>query len=377
MSGTCTQRRLGRLARAGRRSADCDGPSRGRRSAWRLPGLLLALLGLCGSACTSKNLRADLDRSSIGDEDLLALLPRGLDAVLDVDMAGLRRLDSAAELLSYLPAQSLAHLEKVIDLPLRNLDGLAVGFRSAGTRERDVVVVVRGHLERERIARGLRALGETRAVEYHGVPLIEMEGASAAGDAESDGLAAALLTPRTAVLANRLAVRQVIDIYRGVDDGARQQGDLMAALGRAPRAKVGRPAVLMAALVTPPVRDRLRASDVSELGADAQYITAAIAVGDGVDLGVVAAYRELSAAKDVATRLLDRAQELRHRPALTFIGIERYIQPFIAIAAAPAPQKGRHSPELHIAYRLSSDDLNELLSRIGKLQRLRDRLSGG
>ena len=377
MSGTCTQRRLDRLGRAGRRGAGCDGPSRVRRVGWQLPGLILALLGLCGSACTSKNLRADLDRSSIGDEDLLALLPRGLDAVLDVDMAGLRRLDSAAELLSYLPAQSLAHLEKVIDLPLRNLDGLAVGFRSAGTRERDVVVVVRGHLERERIARGLRALGETRAVEYHGVPLIEMEGASSAGDAESDGLAAALLTPRTAVLANRLAVRQVIDIYRGVDDGARQQGDLMAALGRAPRAKVGRPAVLMAALVTPPVRDRLRASDVSELGADAQYITAAIAVGDGVDLGVVAAYRELSAAKDVAARLLDRAQELRHRPALTFIGIERYIQPFIAIAAAPAPQKGRHSPELHIAYRLSSDDLNELLSRIGKLQRLRDRLSGG
>lgn len=374
MSGTCTQRRLGRLGRAGSCGADRKGP---RRPAGRLASWVLVLLGLFGPACTSKNLRADLDRSSIGDEDLLALLPRGLDAVLDVDMAGLRRLDSAAELLSYLPAQSLSHLEKVIDLPLRNLDGLAVGFRSAGTRERDVVVVVRGHLERERIARGLRALGETRAVEYHGVPLIEMEGASSAGDAESDGLAAALLTPRTAVLANRLAVRQVIDIYRGVDDGARQQGDLMAALGRAPRAKVGRPAVLMAALVTPPVRDRLRAADVSELGADAQYIAAAIAVGDGVDLGVVAAYRELSAAKDVATRLLDRAQELRHRPALTFIGIERYIQPLIAIAAAPAPQKGRHSPELHIAYRLSSDDLNELLSRIGKLQRLRDRLSGG
>lgn len=371
MRGTCAQHGLGKLRRAGLRNA--------RGPGLRLPGLsgvLLLLLALCG-ACTSKNLRADLDRSSIGDEDLLALLPRGLDAVLDVDMAGLRRLDSAAELLSYLPAQSLTHLETVIDLPLRNLDGLAVGFRSAGTRERDVVVVARGHLVRERIDRGLRALGQTRTVEYHGVPLIEMEGASAAGDEEADGLAAALLTPRTVVLASRLAVRQVIDIYRGVDDGARQQGELMAALGRAPRAKVGRPAVLMAALVTPPVRDRLRASDLSELGADAQYIAAAIAVGDGVDLGVVAAYRELSAAKDVASRLLDRAQALRQRPALLFIGIERYIEPLIAIAAAPAPQKGRLAPELHIAYRLSSDDLNELLSRIGKLQRLRNRLSGG
>ena len=150
----------------------------------------------------------------------------------------------------------------------------------------------------------------------------------------------------------------------------------MAALGRAPRAKVGRPAVLMTTLLTAPMRERLRSSQLPELGADAEFITAALAVGDGLDLGVVAAYPELVIAQDVATRFLERAEALRHRPALTFIGIERYIDPFVAIAVPAAPAKGRRSPELHLAYRLSSADLNELLSRISKLQKLRDRLSG-
>ena len=345
----------------------------------RVPLLLLTLaVGmLLGGGCTSKNLRADLDRGSLSDEDLVALLPRGLDAVLDVDVAGLRRLSTAPALLSYLPAHLLAHLERVTDLPLRNLDALAVGLRSVGTKERDVIVLLRGHLERERMLRGLRAQGETREVEYHGVPLIETASNGAADDPDGKTLAAALLTPHTAVLASRFAVRQVIDIYRGVDEGARQQGDLMAALRKAPRAKVGRPAVLLGALMTPPLRERLRASDLPELGADAQYIAAAIAVGDGIDLGVVASYDDMAAAKDVASRLLDRARALRQRPALMFIGIERYIEPLVAIAAAPAPAKGRHFPELHVAYRLSGDDLSELLSSIGKLQRLRERLSGG
>lgn len=357
------QHRLARLARRG-----------GLAAGWVS---LLALTMVLGAGCATKSLRADLDRGSLGDEDLVALLPRGLDAVLDVDVAGLRRLSVAPALLGYLPEHLLAHLERVVDLPLRNLDALAVGLRNIGTKERDVVVLLRGHLERERLLRGLRALGETREVEYHGVPLIETAGDGTTGEPGTSGLAAALLTPHTAVLAGRFAVRQVIDIYRGVDDGARQQGDLMAALRKAPRAKVGRPAVLLGALMTPPLRERLRASDLPELGADAQYIAAAIAVGDGIDLGVVASYGDMAAAKDVATRLLDRARALRQRPALMFIGIERYIEPLVAIAAAPAPAKGRHLPELHVAYRLSGDDLSELLSSISKLQRLRERLHGG
>ncbi|HRI54070.1 MAG TPA: hypothetical protein PLW65_28215, partial [Pseudomonadota bacterium] len=267
MQRTGRQHRLARLAHGG--------------PAARWVALLTLTLTLGG--CTTKNLRADLDRSSLGDEDLVALLPRGLDAVLDVDVAGLRRLSVAPTLLGYLPGHLLAHLEKVVDLPLRNLDALAVGLRSVGTSERDVVVLLRGHLERERMLRGLRALGEMREVEYHGVPLIETAGDGTRVEPGSGGLAAALLTPHTAVLAGRFAVRQVIDIYRGVDEGARQQGDLMAALRKAPRAKVGRPAVLLGALMTPPLRERLRASDLPELGADAQYIAAAIAVGDGID----------------------------------------------------------------------------------------------
>jgi hypothetical protein len=338
------------------------------------------LLGtLLHAACLRSSLRSDLDRHSLGDEDLVALLPGGLDAVLDVDVAGLRQLDSALTLLGYLPQSWQSHLETLLDQPLRNLEAVAVGLRSLGTKEYDVIVVARGQLGRERIARGLRALhpeGEIREVEYHGVPLIETVTDPAQVEQVPGGIAAALLTPRTVVLASRFAVRQSIDIYRGADDGARQQTDLMGALRRAPRAKTGRPAVLLATLVTPPVRERLRTAGVPELGADAEFITAAIAVGDGIDLGLVAAYADLSVAKDVASRLLDRVQALRQRPALSFLGIERYLDAFVAVAAPPAPAKGRRAPELHLAYRLANVELKELLGRITKLQQLRDSLGG-
>ena len=343
--------------------------------------LLLALLLGTGldTACLRSTLQADLDRNSRGDEDLVALLPGGLDAVLDVDVAGLRQLDSAQVLLGYLPKDWQAHLETLIDQPLRNLDALAVGLRSMGTKEYDVIVVVRGPLGRERVERGVRALrpgAEIRQVEYHGVPLIETIDDQEPGGAVPSGIAAALVSTRTVVLASRFAVRQSIDIYRGADDGARQQGDLMAALRKAPRAKVGRPAVLLATLMTPPVRERLRTSGLPELGADAEYIAAALAVGDGIDLGVVAAYADLTVAKDVASRLLDRVQALRQRPALSFLGIERYIEALAAVAVAPSPAKGRRSPELHLAYRLSNVELKTLLNRITKLQQLRDQLGG-
>jgi hypothetical protein len=329
--------------------------------------LLLVLLAACGRA----SLRETLDRGSVGDADLVAVLPKGLDAVLDVDVADLRRLDSAAAILAYLPTRALGPLANLVDLPLRDLDALAVGLRSVGTSEHDFVLVARGRIERARVVKTVRALGEVREVEYHGVPLVENLG---------DGpgaLAAAQLTPRTVALANRYAVRQVIDIYRGADDGARQQGDLMAALSRAPRAKVGRPAILLAMLMTPPLRERLRAAELPELGADAEMIAVALAVGDGFDLGLVAGYAELGTAKDVAARLLDRAQLLRQRPALAFLGAARYIEPLVAVGVDKNPAKGRNTPELHVAYRLSGDDVHALLDRIHKLEELRDKLPGG
>jgi len=330
--------------------------------------LALLVAGIFAPGCSRSNLKADLDRSSLGDEDLVALLPRGLDAVLDVDGVGLRRLDTAAELLAFLPEYSLKRLKLICEQPLRDLDALAVGALGMGTGEAEVVWVARGaaaKLQQQRVFASIRQLGPTSEAEYHGLPLIETQA----------GQAAAMLTGRTVVFGSRQAVRQVIDIFRGDEEGVRSQPELMQALAKAPRAKEGRPAILLGILMTPPLAERLRQFGMAEFSTGTSYLSAAVAVGDGIDLGIVAGYRELAIAQEAAGSLQARAQALRQRPALRFIGIEHYVQPLVAVAVPPG--KGRDSPELHLAYRLPSGDLAELLSRLAKLQRLRQRLRGG
>lgn len=328
--------------------------------------LLLATTGWLG--CERSNIKAELDRGSLGDADLLALLPGGLDAVLDVDMAGLRKLELAGELLSLLPDPALGRLAMVSDDPLFTLDALAVGMFGIGTPDADVVWVARagdGKVGRERLFSAMRRLGEANEAEYHGVPLIETKG----------GQAAAILNGRSIACGNRKTVRQVIDIFRTEEHGARKQADLMQALRKAPRAKEGRPAVQLALLLSPALRERLQQLGLSELGTDGDDLAAALAVGDGIDIGVVSSYRTLSAAEAAAQSLRLRADGLRKRPTLMFLGIERFVEPLIAVAV-PAG-KGRTGPELHLAYRLAESELRDLLNRLSKLKDLRNKLGAG
>jgi hypothetical protein len=334
--------------------------------------LSLALLcaALAGCEHGTINVKTELAHMSLGDDDLVALLPRGLDAVLDVDVAGLRRLANAADLLAMLPEQSLKHLQVVSDHPLQSLDALAVGLLGMGTGEADVVWIARGspaELRRERVFAALRRVEATTAseAEYHGLPIAETP----------TGKAAAMLSERTVAYGNRQTVRQVIDIFRADEEGARHQAELMRVLGKAPRAKEGRPAVLAALLLTPPLRERLRQFGLTELGSDADWLAAALAVGDGLDLGLVAGYHDLAVAKEAVNNLLGRAQALRLRPALMFLGVDRYLRSLVAVAVPPG--NNRTTPELHLAYRLSGRELGELLDRLARLQHLRQSLPGG
>ncbi len=340
----------------------------------RLVRGLLSLMFLCAAlaGCENNkiNVKTELARMSLGDDDLVALLPRGLDAVLDVDVVGLHQLSNAPDLLALLPEQSLKHLQVVSEHPLQTLDALAVGLLGMGTGEADVIWIARGspsELRKERVFAGLRKVEGAAAseAEYHGVPIAET----------TTGKAAALVSERTVAYGNRQTVRQVIDIFRADEEGARHQADLMRVLGKAPRAREGRPAVLLALLLPQPLRERLQKFGLAEFGSDADYLAAALAVGDGLDLGVVAGYHDLAVAKEAANSLLGRAQALRLRPALMFLGVDRYLRSLVAVAVPPG--NNRTTPELHVAYRLSGRELTELLDRLGKLQRLRQSLPGG
>jgi hypothetical protein len=343
--------------------------------------LLLAVLPLLG--CERSNIKADLNRHSRGDEDLLALLPRGLDAVFDVDVAGLGKLETAAQLASYLPDKALARLSVVADSPLKEIDGFVAGIVGADSGEAQVVWVVRAAATsappetdkrlQTRVFSSLRALsqsgakpeGDASEVEYHGLPLIET----------GDGVAAAMLTARTVAIGDRQTVRQVIDIFRGDEEGARSQSDLMEALGRAPRGKYGRPAVMLSLLLSPPLRDRLRQIGLPELGVGADFLSGALAVGDGIDIGLCVGYRELPIAEEAGRSLQAQAAALKERPVLRFLGVEQLVQPLITVAVPKSAT--RKVPELHLAYRLPGGELAALLSRLAKLQELQQSLRDG
>lgn len=345
-----------------------------RRFPGRFLGLMAWLSLLAAVGCDRSNVRSDLDRRSRSDEDLVALLPRGLEAVLDVDVAGLRKLDAAAELVGFLPERMLSRLAIASEGPLRSLDALAVGMLGMGSSDADVVWIARGiagpgpegGVYRERVFAEVRKLGAATEAEYHGRPLIETQ----------DGQAAAILNERTVAYGNRQTVRQIVDIFRGDEEGSRKQADLAAVLAKAPRAKTGRPAIMLGLLLPPPLRERLRQLGLPEFGTDAEYLAASLAVGDGIDLGVVAGFQKLSVAEEAGRQLQARAVALKQRPALMFLGVQRYVQPLVAVAVPALAAKGRQTPELHLAYRLPGDALTELLSRLVRLQQMQQKLQG-
>jgi hypothetical protein len=338
--------------------------------------VLLAILGALG--CGRSNLKADLDRKSRSDDDLVALLPRGLDLVLDIDVADLRRLTASERLVALLPEPLRTSLESLVAAPLHSLDAVAVGVGGIGSSDASVTLIGRGRIEPLRLSGELYRQGLDSEVEYHGLPLRERSlGAGATPPPTASGWAnaTALLNSRTLVLGSRESVRQVIDIFRSDDDGARSPSPLMVALGRAPQAKEGRPALLLALLTSAALRERLHQAGLPELGAEAEFLAVALAVGDGLDLGLVVGYRDLQAAQEAARLLLLKSQDLRQRPALSFLGLDRFLQPLVAVATPAAPQKGRPQPELHLAYRLPGDELVALLDRLTTLKQLEQRLS--
>lgn len=326
------------------------------RAPRRPPRLLLPLLLLLG-ACADGVLRDDAPARRAPDDDLLALLPAGAEAVLDLETATLRTLPSANQLQAELPEGARA----LSPDPLRDLDAVAVAVRGLGTPQVEAVVVARGRPSWSRLSAWLLAQQpDAREVDYHGVPILE----------GAQGRAAAMLTPRTAVLGGRTAVRQAVDNLRGETRGLRGQSDLTAALRRAPRAKEGRPAVLAALQPPGPLRERLREADLGELGADADYVALALAAGDGIDVGVVAGFRELAQARDVAGRIRDRVKALRARAVVKVLGLDAYLEPLVAVGAMAGPR--RSDPEVHLAYRLSGEDLTGLVGKIEQIRALRD-----
>ena len=306
--------------------------------------LALAVAGCGGSVPSSSTMPRATDRP-IG-EDVLALVPAGADVVVDLDVAQLDSWPTARRLLALLPAEGRARVAKLGDDPIAQLSAVAAGIYKAGTPESESVVVVRGTLAWDKLKATIDGGSDS---DYHGSAIVD-------GSTEALGR----ITPSVFAFGTRALVRRVCDVAQKNDDGFRTAGvdaKLRTALGHAPTAKLGRPALMAAMVPTQPLRERLRA-EKWDAAADLDWIAVSFAVGDGFDVGVVAGAQGPIEAETLQKMMKKRAGELKAQATVRLLGLGPYIDPFVVVAK---------DNEVHVAYRLGESRVDQLMTRLEQM----------
>lgn len=282
-------------------------------------------------------------------EDLPALLPGGADAIVDVDVTQLDSWPTARRLLALMPADGRARLQQLGDDPLAQISALAVAIFKVATPEAESVTVVRGTLDWDKLKATVAGGADA---DYHGAALVD-------GTSE----AMARITPTVFAFGTRAGVRRVCDVANKDDDGFRTAAldkRLRDALGRAPTAKLGRPAIMAAMIPTQPLRERLR-QERWDSAADLDWVGVSFAVGDGFDVGVVAGAHGPIEASTLQKTMKQRAAELKTQATVRLLGLSPYVEPFIVVAK---------ENEVHVAYRLGESRVNQLVTRLEQMQAL-------
>ena len=309
--------------------------------------LLLVVLALSGCGPTLRSGPQAMERP-IG-EDLPALLPSGADAVFDVEVTQLDSWPTARRLVALMPAEGRARLQQLGDDPIAQVNALAVAVYKAATPESESVTLVRGALDWDKLKAAIAGGVEG---EYHGAALVD-------GTTE----ALARITPAVFAFGTRAGVRRVCDVAHREDEGFRTAAldkRLRDALGRAPTAKLGRPAIMAAAVPTQPLRERLRA-EKWDSAADLDWLALSFAVGDGFDVGIIAGAQGPTEAATLQKTMKQRAAELKAQATVRLLGLSPYVEPFVVVAK---------ENEVHVAYRLPEVRVDRLVTRLEEMQSL-------
>jgi len=302
-------------------------------------GLWAGLLG-CGP-------KGQLDvyaHHHLSDEDVVALVPAEQDGLIEIDVAALSRWSPSLALWELVPGGLRKRVVAMSDDPLLDVSAVAVGLRGLGQAEPEAIVILRGKDAGRKLWQRVVSLPESRQVTYHGLPV-----------AENADETVAKLTEQTTAWGKKDAVRQAIDTFFGMEKGVRDQKNLMTALRLAPGAKTGRPPLLVALVGTKGLRERAGETDGLRFLADAEAVGAALAVGDGLDVGVVAAYPQNQMAVLAADEVKRRASAWSKD-----VGpLGRFVWPLVVVAV-PENEK-RKTAEVHLAYRLAGNELRTLI----------------
>jgi hypothetical protein len=276
------------------------------------------------------------------DEDLLALLPSGADAVVDVDMEQMRTWPAARRFFGLLPADTRAQLAQMGVNPWSDLDGMVLSLAGLGGGEPTPTLLLRGDLDSDKMA---AALGAT-FVEYRRAQI---------GEAGTRALVR--LSPRMVAYGTPADVRRVVDLVRGEGQSVRAgDRDLVQAFARAPSAKSGRPAVIAALVPSDAMRDRLRNDELP--GADYLWLTFVLAVGDGFDFEIIGKTKSANEAGGMAAGAKASLQKLRARPAVRLLGLGPYLEDVVIVD---------RDDEVRLVYRLNDNRVDRMLGDLEAL----------
>jgi hypothetical protein len=285
-------------------------------------------------------------------EEPIALLPSGIEAVVEVDDAQLAAWPGRERLLAALPASLRERLAGWGFDPLGDAARMALAGSSLGGESSEWVVAAGGRFDRGKLAAAASGDGALDEQTYHGAAIVD-------GGAHSFAL---LDGGKRLVAGGRTTVRRAIDVALGNDEPAARSGEdraLFAALARAPEAKRGRAAARFALRMTDPLR-ALFTSAGFDLGPLA-WLSGAVAVGDGIDVGIVAAARDAGGGDELQAKIQERLSRWRDERLVRALGLA----PFLGEV-----KTGRKGGEVHLALRLEQRRWDRLLAKLQKLGEL-------
>jgi hypothetical protein len=307
----------------------------------------------------------------------LGLVPSGMEMVAELDVAQIARWPLGMRfrwLKAALPARHADWLAALIGGELPGVELAALGVGLVAPEGGEIVAVFQGHpsADTERALFMRWSAGALPAHDdYHGATLVERA-----------GRVYAQLGQAASVFGARNDARRAVDVLHKDEDGlvqaamARGAGSgtgqgttpgtglgtdrlLVKALLRAPTAKEGRVALRGALLLSPALVERLTAVGVqAEMLEPIVWVTVAVALGDGADLGVVAGARNERAAMGLLERTKIALATLKTQPAVQRLGFGPYLD---------AVRMGRKGVEVHLALRLEARRLVRLIERLEAL----------
>jgi len=274
------------------------------------------------------------------EEDLVALLPSGAELVADFDMVQLRTWSMTSRILAILPAPVRTQLELVGLGPRSDVDAVVMAFYRIGDPDNkgevalNAAVLVRGEMPAELAA---------KTSEYRGVAL-----------GERQGHVFGTLKSRLHLWGSKAEVLRAIDLFRGEGESvrsARSDRGVRDALGRAPTAKVGRPALMAGVVISPTLLERLRKEKL--FTDDIEWAAASLAVGQGFDIGAIWRARGAAEAQDQIGTLTGLISRWQSRMWVKAVGLVHLFDPVVLV-----PKNG----EVHLAFRVPEAQLERSLS---------------